>query len=100
MRTDPDNQTQYIRRSAEQWQEIMTAYEASGLTQESFCIRESLAPSTFYTWRQRLGGAKTIKPEKPLFVELSSSQPMQESTHWDIELVLGDNIVLRLRQSN
>ena len=99
MSTNPDKKTHNTRRSAEQWQDIMEAYEASGLTQESFCARESLAPSTFYTWRQRLRSVKPAKRKEPQFVELAASLPKQESNDWDIELSLGDNIVLRLRRS-
>lgn len=100
MQTKSDNKSQYKRRSPEQWQDIMSVFEASGLTQEIFCARESLAASTFHSWRQRLKGLKPTKREEPLFVELASSLQKPESTVWDIELALGDHVVLRLRQSS
>jgi transposase-like protein len=100
MKVKSHGKTQKIRRSTEQWQAIILAYEQSGLTQDAFCTRESLAPSSFYKWRQRLGYIKTAKPEVPLFVELASPQIESQQIHWDIELSLSDNIVLRLRQSN
>jgi len=86
------------RLNTEQWQEIMLAYDQSGLTQEAFCDRESLAPSTFYSWRKRLKGIKKTKPKKSMFVELTPPQTEQQPIDWDVELRLGDHIVLRLRQ--
>jgi len=84
MSTNSVGKTQTIRRSIEQWQHIMSAYESSGLTQELFCLQESIAPSTFYTWRQRLNGNKPAKPKSPQFVELTTSQQKPESVEWDI----------------
>jgi len=102
MNTNPSSKIHNNRRSVEQWQDIMSAYDSSGLTQELFCVQESIALSTFYTWRQRLSAVKPakVKSKKPLFVELASSLPENKSSGWDIELSLGDSIVLRLRQSN
>jgi len=102
MNTNPSSKTHNNHRSVEQWQDIMSAYDSSGLTQELFCVQESIALSTFYTWRKRLSTAKPakVKSKKPLFVELTPSLPKQKICHWDIELSLGDSIVLRLRQSN
>jgi transposase-like protein len=89
------------RKSAEQWQAIMLAYDDSGLTQEDFCIRESLALSTFYKWRQQLTGGKPKRRDQkePMFVELGSVQGADKKKHWDLELSLGDGIVLRLSQT-
>jgi len=100
MNPNPIDKSANTRRSTEQWQDIMSAYQSSGLTQESFCIQESLALSTFYTWRQRLNGTKPAKCKAPQFVELTPSQQKTASSDWDIELALGDHIVLRFRQSN
>lgn len=102
MNTKSPSKFQHKRLSTDQWQDIMSAYDQSGLTQEAYCARESLAPSTFYAWRHRLSGTKRIKRPVPVpepgFIELTPPQP-QISTDWDIELSLGENIVLRLRRS-
>ncbi len=89
-----------IRRSVSQWEEIMQAYEESGLTQEAFCIQQSLATSTFYKWRQRLAGEKRYNQAVPEFIELTPTTQAVNSSHWDIELSLSSSIVLRIRQSN
>ena len=93
----------------QQWQQIMTNYSRSGLSQKVFCKQEGLAMSTFSKWRKQLGLINT-RPEvertadfKPL---LSVSPPLattavvdNTSDHgdWDMELVLGTGITLRLR---
>ena len=40
-----------IRRSAEQWQEILQRFEHCSQTQAAFCAGEGLALSTFTLWR-------------------------------------------------
>ena len=47
-----------IRRSAEQWQEILQRFEHSGQTQPAFCAAEGLALSTFSLWRRKLGSSR------------------------------------------
>ena len=97
MKVKSRTKNQKIRRNIEQWQEIMSAYEKSGLTQEAFCHRESVAPSTFYNWHKRLSVAIPTKPKEPMFIELPAPDFSSKADHWDIELLLGDNVVLRMR---
>ena len=101
MKTKTSQKEPNIRRSAEQWQAIMLAYDNSGLTQEDFCIRESLALSTFYKWRNQLAGRQPKSKDRkdPMFIALGSVQEAEKAKHWDIELSLGDGIVLRLSQT-
>jgi|APSaa5957512535_1039671.scaffolds.fasta_scaffold412068_1 hypothetical protein len=42
------------RRSAAQWQKIMTEFSESDLTQNQFCKQKGLAKSTFSKWFSRL----------------------------------------------
>jgi len=88
-----------IRRSAEQWQEIMEAFAASGLSQEAFCAQESLAMSTFSKWRKQLRQGTADEPGSPLFVDLTNLPGCEPRSGWDIELTFGDGMRLRLRQS-
>lgn len=100
--------TPYQPYSAQQWQQIMENYSRSGLNQKAFCKQEGLAMSTFSKWRKQLGLINT-RPEvegtadfKPL---LPVSPPSVTATvadtsdrgDWDMELVLGAGITLRLR---
>ena len=77
----------------------MAAYEVSGLGQEAFCARESLAVSTFSKWRNQLVNGVTHAAASPVFVELSKLAGRDQHSAWDIELILGDGMSLRLRQS-
>ena len=97
----PRNTTK-IRRTAEQWQTIMSAFSNSALTQEAFCAQESLAMSTFSKWRRKLTSASADAlgdDSHPMFVDLTrlTAHDRHHST-WDIELCLGEGISLRLRQ--
>ena len=49
-----------IRRSAEQWQEILQRFEHCSQTQAAFCAAEELALSTFTLWRCKLGSSREV----------------------------------------
>ena len=49
-----------IRRSAEQWQEILQRFEHCSQTQAAFCAAEGLALSTFTLWRRKLDSSRGI----------------------------------------
>ena len=99
MRNQSPRETTKIRRSAEQWQAIMAAYEASGLSQEAYCAQASLAMSTFSKWRKQLTNGLADAAASPMFVELTNLTGCEQRSGWDIELTLGDGMHLRLRQS-
>ena len=100
-----------VRRSPEEWQALIKQFNQGQLSRQAFCKQQSLALSTFDLWRRRLKivDAKPPRPSEAMFVELSSSddsrssaqsgQPLPTSTSWDIELQIGDGVVLRLRQA-
>lgn len=92
-----------IRRSAEQWQDLINEQARSGLSQADFCKREQVALSTFTNWKRRLSGkvGRTSAAERETatapWIDLgavSGSEP-----GWDIELDLGGGVCLRLRRS-
>ena len=92
-----------IRRSAEQWREIQQRFEHSGQTQPAFCAAEGLALSTFSLWRRKLNNSRGMIPnnDAAMFVALPDSNIPGSSlstTHWDVELQLGADVVLRLRR--
>ena len=39
-----------MRRSAQERQELMRAYEGSGLSKAAFCRERGILPATFYLW--------------------------------------------------
>ena len=99
MNDQSPRETTKIRRSAEQWQAIMVAYEAGGLSQEAFCAQESLAMSTFSKWRKQLTKAMVDAAAGPMFVDLTNLTGCEQHSGRDIELTFGDGMRLRLRQS-
>ena len=101
--------TTYQTYNATEWQQIMANYDRSGLNQKAFCEQEGLAMSTFSKWRKQLGlvntgpEAKVIADFKPLLpvsalpVATAAEDNDHNPGHWDMELVLGAGMVLRLR---
>ena len=83
-----------INRSSAQWRELFARFDTSGLTIVEFCRRHELCVSSFYRWRQAVSDTLPTSVMAP-FVELPPvSSP---NTHrWQIELDLGDGVVLRL----
>ena len=92
-----------LRRSPSQWQVIIDQFERSGQSQSVFCAEQSLALSSFHRWRQRL--ARLSRPSAchdADFIELSDLEtpvpaPPFPSAHWDVELQLAADVILRLR---
>ena len=61
------------------WEEIISRYEASGLTQSSFCKQNSLSINQFrYRWETRNKGLKTqLSPSS--FESISILSPLESS---------------------
>jgi len=96
-------QPRRVRRSKDEWRQIFARFERSDQTIEQFYAQQGLALSTFSRWRQRLRTdcreAVQGSPEA-VFVELSRGDaPCAVTSPWDVELQLGNDIFLRLRQS-
>jgi hypothetical protein len=49
--------SQAVEANRRRWAQIIGRQRTSGLGVDRFCRREGLAPSTFFAWRRRLGGA-------------------------------------------
>jgi len=100
----PQSHTQQRRyRHRREWQQILSDYEQSGLTQSVFCQQQGIALSNFHQWRRKLKAEQTGSPR---FVELTPQGTIDPSlnltqdlsnSHWQIELDLGQGRVLRLR---
>jgi hypothetical protein len=63
----------------EQFREIYTRYESSGLSVRDFCRNEGLAEAKFYYWQKKLSGLCQCPGFVPLVIEspraiVSSSQ--------------------------
>jgi len=93
-----------IVRSKATWQQIIKQYDSNSQTQADFCRERDIAPMSFYKWRQRL--SKETRSDH--FIDISQSmvsikpieqQPSSptESSPWQVELELGQGIILRVR---
>ena len=83
-------------RNEAELRSLMAEIERLGGTQTSFCKARGVSLKTFQGWRRRLGltaGATAGKPADLAEIEAASGPS------WDVELSLGDGVVLRLRGS-
>jgi len=100
MRTRKDGR---LRRSREEWEEIISLFEQSGLSENRFCQEQGLQRKTFRTWRQRLEQGFDKKASMPsAFIELpvpNTAAPLIESALdvGSFELALPGGVTLRWR---
>lgn len=86
----------YVRRSATQWASLVSEQAESGLSQRRFCERHGLSYASFCYRKRRLGEERGDSQRG--FIELAVDRATDES-RWDVELSLGDGVVLRIRRS-
>ena len=93
-----------VRRSQEQWRELLARFAQSGQSREQFCAEQDLSAGSFTQWQRKLrkpvaGGANVA--EESVFIELAPDAPgaATPSGPWELELQLGVGVVLRLRRS-
>lgn len=88
------------RRSRAQWQRLLGAQPASGLSQQAYCARHHIAYSSFCRWKRELASVeRNARPTGTSpFVELTVPVPAAES-RWEVELEFGNGVFLRLRRS-
>ena len=84
-----------MRRSPEQWQELVARQLASGLTQRQFCERHELTVSAFQYWKRRVGPTAASNGDDT-FVQLAA--PTTSGEGWEVELRLGEGVVVRISQ--
>lgn len=95
--TDQDRR---VRRTRDQWQQIISEYESGSLSKKQFCAKHNLGSVSFSKWYHRLK-----KTEDTGFVPLLApttltSQPTADSTmktgRFEARLEFGDGLVLHL----
>ena len=88
----------YTRRSALEWERLLSEQAGSGVSQRAFCNRRGLSHSSFYHWKRRLGEAVNGKEESEAgFIELAVEP--KEALQWEVELTLSPGVVLRVRRN-
>ena len=86
----------YTRRSALQWECLLSGQAGSGISQRVFCERRGLSHSSFYNWKRRLGEAVNGEQREAGFIELAVEP--REAMQWEVELTLSPGVVLRVRR--
>ena len=81
-----------VWRSEAEWRTICERFAKSGLGQQEFCQRESIAVGSFKKWYQRCTENET---QREAFVELVS--PPVRSEAWAVEVELPSGVRVRLR---
>ena len=78
-----------------EWRVVMADFERWNGSQASFCEARGVSLTTFQSWRRRLGlTAGAAAGKSGGFVEIAAAS----GAVWDVELSLGDGVVLRLRR--
>jgi len=85
--------TKRIRRTPQQWQQIIDQQSRSGNAARQFCADNDLNYSLFCKWRRKLD-----RTPEAAFVDVSSLVAPTAVPAWDVELDLGNGIALRLRR--
>ena len=91
----------HIRRSREEWRELVARFEASGQTREEFCAEMGIGESTLRRWCSRFRKqSPAASCGTPVFVELSAEEKNASASvqPWEVELQLDAGVVLRLRR--
>ena len=88
-----------IRRSTEQWQEIVDQFQTSPLNAPKYCAEQGISYASFSKWKRRLLRESVEVEALPEFVELTPPAPSAPQTRWDIELDLAPGIQLRIARS-
>jgi len=93
------------RHHPERWQRLVSEQAASGLPARAFCAERDLSYSSFLYWRRKLIAAEqrrngVSEPRRgPAFIELlPGGGGTGQGGAWELELELGDGLVLRLRR--
>jgi hypothetical protein len=88
-----------VRRSRQQWQQIIEQFESTDVSVSAFCRQHSLSYPSFLKWRTLLQDEvnQTAMGFVEIVPELNADTPTG-SSGWAVELSLGNNIVLRINQ--
>ncbi len=90
------------RRTTSAWRKLIEEKATSGVPVAAFCVRERIAPASFYRWRRsfqaRTAGREPVRPpvavvNEPAFVDLGT---LAAGGRVELRLDLGRGVVLQL----
>ncbi len=91
------------RRTAQEWQSLVTGHSASGLSVAAYCERERISRASFHRWRAqpaaavtRAAGSESVVDAQPraAFVDLGALR--ERSSRLELRLDLGEGWVLQI----
>jgi len=98
-----DTRTDKSRRTPEQWRRLIEQQRAGHRSAKAFCQEQGIAYATFLYHKRKLAKSSPepgALPPAPVgeggFIEVRG--PEAGGRPWDVELALGDGIVLRIRR--
>lgn len=74
-------------KGIEEWRSVISRYQASGLPQKQFCVREGISFGTFKTWLYRLKSLEVKVGDEPttlftpIVVTEELGRPIREEPH-------------------
>lgn len=80
-------------RSRADWEQLLVAYEKRSVTRRAFCAEAGVSPTTLDYWRRKLRDEGSAMAG---FIELGAGGSEAGRSGWDVELALGDGVVLKL----
>jgi hypothetical protein len=88
-----------IRRTEKEWQEILSQWRKSALTAREFCRKESIQPTSFQRWQQRLSESSIRAEFVPVVASATvTSTPTTSATStWTVEVTLPNGVQLRFQ---
>lgn len=94
--------TRKPRKTRAEWQKLVNDFATAGQSVTDFCKSRQVSYPSFSKWRATLqAGAEKVPVPSLDFLELSAPRPTTNVSlpdHYEIELVLGDQIILRIRR--
>lgn len=80
-----------VRRSPDEWRDLLTRFTGSGLDLREFCRKEKINLTSFQRWQKRLANPKRTAE----FIDVTPARDV--ASPWAVEIELASGTVLRLR---
>lgn len=77
------------------WRQLIAEWSDSGLGQQAFCNQHGVGYSTFCKWKKRILSSGDRSGPELIEIKL----PAEPVAAWDVELELGEGVILRVRRS-
>lgn len=85
-----------VRRGRREWSALVAEQASSGQSHRAFCESRGVSPASFGNAKRRIGQTSSVHDEVNDFVAIPMDTGCDSS--WDVELSLGDGVVLRMRR--